>query len=105
MIAPGLIQTQLSEYFWKDEERLEKRVGQQPIRHLGQPMEIAVFGSRDASSGQAGGAPVTRETVFEAAGLGEPVFAYAVLTLTAERRLERLGCRRESRGRLYGQRG
>ena len=40
-IAPGLIQTQLSEYYWKDEDRREKRVEQQPIRHLGQPMEIA----------------------------------------------------------------
>jgi NAD(P)-dependent dehydrogenase (short-subunit alcohol dehydrogenase family) len=40
-IAPGLIQTALSEYFWKDEARREKRVESQPIRHLGQPMEIA----------------------------------------------------------------
>jgi len=40
-IAPGLIQTQLSEYYWKDEERLEKRIEHQPIRHLGQPMEVA----------------------------------------------------------------
>jgi dehydrogenase/reductase SDR family protein 4 len=39
-IAPGLIQTQLSEYYWKDEDRREQRVDQQPIRHLGQPMEI-----------------------------------------------------------------
>jgi dehydrogenase/reductase SDR family protein 4 len=40
-IAPGLIQTALSEYYWKDEGRLEKRLEHQPIRHLGQPMEIA----------------------------------------------------------------
>jgi dehydrogenase/reductase SDR family member 4 len=40
-IAPGLIQTVLSEYYWKDEERREKRIEGQPIRHLGQPMEIA----------------------------------------------------------------
>jgi len=40
-IAPGLIQTVLSEYYWKDEARLEKRIEHQPIRHLGQPMEIA----------------------------------------------------------------
>jgi NAD(P)-dependent dehydrogenase (short-subunit alcohol dehydrogenase family) len=40
-IAPGLIQTALSEYYWKDEERREKRIEGQPIRHLGQPMEIA----------------------------------------------------------------
>jgi dehydrogenase/reductase SDR family protein 4 len=40
-IAPGLIQTALSEYYWKDEARREKRIEHQPIRHLGQPMEIA----------------------------------------------------------------
>src|SRR5258708_981244 len=40
-IAPGLIQTVLSEYYWKDEERREKRIEHQPVRHLGQPMEIA----------------------------------------------------------------
>jgi NAD(P)-dependent dehydrogenase (short-subunit alcohol dehydrogenase family) len=40
-IAPGLIQTVLSEYFWKDEERRSKQLGAQPIKHLGQPVEIA----------------------------------------------------------------
>jgi NAD(P)-dependent dehydrogenase (short-subunit alcohol dehydrogenase family) len=40
-IAPGLIQTQLSEYFWKDEGRRSAFIGNQPIRHLGQPEEIA----------------------------------------------------------------
>lgn len=40
-IAPGLIQTQLSEYFWKDETRRQEFIGGQPIRHLGQPQEIA----------------------------------------------------------------
>jgi dehydrogenase/reductase SDR family member 4 len=40
-IAPGLIQTALSAYYWQDEARREKRTEQQPIRHLGQPMEIA----------------------------------------------------------------
>ncbi|HTB17691.1 MAG TPA: SDR family oxidoreductase [Bryobacteraceae bacterium] len=40
-IAPGLIQTALSAYYWQDEGRREKRTEQQPIRHLGQPMEIA----------------------------------------------------------------
>jgi NAD(P)-dependent dehydrogenase (short-subunit alcohol dehydrogenase family) len=40
-IAPGLIQTVLSEYFWKDEERRSKQLGAQPIQHLGQPVEIA----------------------------------------------------------------
>jgi NAD(P)-dependent dehydrogenase (short-subunit alcohol dehydrogenase family) len=42
-IAPGLIQTQLSEYFWKDEAKLAHHVDRQPIRHLGQPEEIAEF--------------------------------------------------------------
>ncbi len=40
-IAPGLIQTVLSEYYWKDESRLEQSISHQPIRHLGQPPEIA----------------------------------------------------------------
>ncbi len=40
-IAPGLIQTVLSEYYWKDESRLQHLLSHQPIRHLGQPPEIA----------------------------------------------------------------
>jgi dehydrogenase/reductase SDR family member 4 len=40
-IAPGLVQTLLSSYYWQDEARREQRIEQQPIRHLGQPMEIA----------------------------------------------------------------
>jgi NAD(P)-dependent dehydrogenase (short-subunit alcohol dehydrogenase family) len=40
-IAPGLIQTVLSEYYWKDESRLAERLELQPIKHLGQPEEIA----------------------------------------------------------------
>jgi dehydrogenase/reductase SDR family member 4 len=40
-IAPGLIQTVLSEYYWKDEGRLSERLQHQPIKHLGQPEEIA----------------------------------------------------------------
>jgi dehydrogenase/reductase SDR family protein 4 len=40
-IAPGLIQTALSEYYWKDEARLADILGTQPIRHLGQPEEVA----------------------------------------------------------------
>ena len=42
-IAPGLIQTQLSEYFWKDPGRRDDFIGGQPIRHLGQPTEIAAI--------------------------------------------------------------
>lgn len=48
-IAPGLIQTVLSEYYWKDEGRREKRIEDQPIRHLGQPMEIAEIAALLAS--------------------------------------------------------
>jgi dehydrogenase/reductase SDR family protein 4 len=40
-IAPGLIQTLLSEYYWKDEALLAERLRSQPIKHLGQPEEIA----------------------------------------------------------------
>jgi dehydrogenase/reductase SDR family member 4 len=40
-IAPGLIQTALSAYYWKDDARREERIEHQPIRHLGQPLEIA----------------------------------------------------------------
>jgi len=40
-IAPGLIQTVLSEYYWKDEARREQHLSNQPIRHLGQPEEVA----------------------------------------------------------------
>jgi dehydrogenase/reductase SDR family member 4 len=52
-IAPGLVQTVLSEYYWKDPAKLDQLISHQPIRHLGQPPEIAdvalLLGS-DASS-------------------------------------------------------
>ena len=40
-IAPGMIQTVLSEYYWKDEAKRAKVMEDQPIKHLGQPEEIA----------------------------------------------------------------
>ncbi|MDX2149700.1 MAG: SDR family oxidoreductase [Bryobacteraceae bacterium] len=40
-IAPGLIKTVLSEYFWKDETRVEQFLSHQPIRRIAQPEEIA----------------------------------------------------------------
>jgi NAD(P)-dependent dehydrogenase (short-subunit alcohol dehydrogenase family) len=40
-IAPGMIQTVLSEYYWKDEAKREKILEDQPVKHLGQPEEIA----------------------------------------------------------------
>jgi dehydrogenase/reductase SDR family member 4 len=52
-IAPGLVQTALSEYYWKDESRLQSMMSHQPIRHLGQPVEIAEVAlmlASDASS-------------------------------------------------------
>jgi dehydrogenase/reductase SDR family protein 4 len=41
-IAPGLIQTVLSEYYWKDEKNSASTVfGKQPIPRIGQPAEVA----------------------------------------------------------------
>jgi NAD(P)-dependent dehydrogenase (short-subunit alcohol dehydrogenase family) len=40
-IAPGLVETALSEYYWKDNSRFEPLMQQQPLKHLGQPVEIA----------------------------------------------------------------
>jgi NAD(P)-dependent dehydrogenase (short-subunit alcohol dehydrogenase family) len=48
-IAPGLIQTVLSEYYWKDEARLKGEMASQPLRHLGQPQEIAEIAALMAS--------------------------------------------------------
>jgi dehydrogenase/reductase SDR family member 4 len=48
-IAPGLVQTVMSEYYWKDEARIEKRIDNQPVRHLGQPGEIAEVAAMLAS--------------------------------------------------------
>jgi NAD(P)-dependent dehydrogenase (short-subunit alcohol dehydrogenase family) len=39
-IAPGLIQTDFSEFFWKNPEHLARLQKTQPINHLGQPDEI-----------------------------------------------------------------
>ena len=40
-IAPGLIQTTLSEYYWKDEKQREKVLERQPIQRIGQPADVA----------------------------------------------------------------
>jgi len=40
-IAPGMIQTVLSEYYWKDDAKRERIMQEQPVKHLGQPQEIA----------------------------------------------------------------
>jgi dehydrogenase/reductase SDR family member 4 len=52
-IAPGLIQTALSEYYWKDDERNADRFSEQPIARIGQPpevAEVALFLASDRSS-------------------------------------------------------
>jgi dehydrogenase/reductase SDR family protein 4 len=40
-IAPGLIQTALSEYYWKGEGKIDDILANQPVQHLGQPEEVA----------------------------------------------------------------
>jgi dehydrogenase/reductase SDR family member 4 len=40
-IAPGLIQTALSEHYWKEEAQRESVLEKQPIQRLGQPSDIA----------------------------------------------------------------
>ena len=40
-LAPGLIETEFSEYFWKNEGHMKKLEAQQPIPRIGTPDEIA----------------------------------------------------------------
>jgi NAD(P)-dependent dehydrogenase (short-subunit alcohol dehydrogenase family) len=40
-IAPGLIQTTLSEYYWKEEAKQKEIVDRQPIQRIGQPRDVA----------------------------------------------------------------
>lgn len=49
-IAPGLIQTDFSEYFWKDDERRKRIEQHQPIGRVGQPDEIGHIALYLASS-------------------------------------------------------
>jgi dehydrogenase/reductase SDR family protein 4 len=52
-IAPGLIQTDFSEYFWKNEEYRKKLEATQPIPRIGQPEEVgslALFLASDEAS-------------------------------------------------------
>lgn len=39
-IAPGLIKTDFSSYFWQDDERRAALVGEQPLQRLGRPEDI-----------------------------------------------------------------
>ena len=53
VIAPGLIQTDFSEYFWKSEEHLKRLEATQPIPRVGRPDEIgglALYLASDESS-------------------------------------------------------
>ncbi|MGI8743809.1 MAG: SDR family NAD(P)-dependent oxidoreductase [Bryobacteraceae bacterium] len=59
-IAPGLIQTVLSEYYWKDEDKWARTMKIQPIKHLGQPHEIAEVALLLASDG---GSYLTGQTI------------------------------------------
>jgi NAD(P)-dependent dehydrogenase (short-subunit alcohol dehydrogenase family) len=52
-IAPGLIRTDFSEYFWKDQDYVRKLEATQPIPRVGEPDEIgalALFLASDAAS-------------------------------------------------------
>jgi dehydrogenase/reductase SDR family member 4 len=49
-IAPGLIQTDFSEYYWKDEARRQQMEATQPIPRVGQPDEIGPLALYLASS-------------------------------------------------------
>jgi dehydrogenase/reductase SDR family protein 4 len=40
-IAPGLIQTTLSEHYWKDDAQRDSVLAKQPIQRLGQPSDVA----------------------------------------------------------------
>src|SRR5262250_1097425 len=59
-IAPGLIQTVLSEYYWKDENRTAQIISKQPIQHIGQPAEISELAVLLASDG---GSYITGQTL------------------------------------------
>ncbi len=59
-IAPGLIQTALSEHYWKEEQRREEIISKQPIRRIGQPADIAELALLMSSDG---GSYMTGQTV------------------------------------------
>jgi dehydrogenase/reductase SDR family protein 4 len=42
-IAPGLIQTDLSEFFWKDQTRRAQYEAASPLRRIGQPEDVAAM--------------------------------------------------------------
>ena len=50
-LAPGLVQTDFSEFFWKNEQHRDSMLGRQALRHLGQPDEIGYAALYLASPG------------------------------------------------------
>jgi NAD(P)-dependent dehydrogenase (short-subunit alcohol dehydrogenase family) len=40
-IAPGFVETKLSEYYWKDDDRRARLLARQPVQHIAKPQEIA----------------------------------------------------------------
>jgi len=68
-IAPGLIQTALSEYYWGDEERRADLISRQPIKRIGQPTDIAEVALLLASNG---GSYVTGQTIVVDGGFTLP---------------------------------
>ena len=65
-IAPGLIQTALSEYYWRDQQRSSELFARQPIQRIGQPAEIAEVALLIASER---GSYMTGQTVVVDGGL------------------------------------
>ena len=59
-IAPGVIKTVLSEYYWKDEARADSILKKQPIKHFGEPEDVAAIALLLASDR---GTYITGETV------------------------------------------
>jgi NAD(P)-dependent dehydrogenase (short-subunit alcohol dehydrogenase family) len=52
-IAPGLVETSLSEFFWNDDEKRRHFLDRQAIKRIGQPPDIAetaLLLAQDASS-------------------------------------------------------
>ena len=50
-IAPGMIQTALSEYYWRSDQRAAAFLAKQPIPRIGQPVEVAEMAVLLAGSG------------------------------------------------------
>ena len=58
-IAPGMIQTALSEHYWSNEQRASTFLAKQPIPRIGQPVEVAEIAVLLAG---AGGSFITGQT-------------------------------------------